>query len=278
MRYLLIYFFITSLLFAKEDTITWLINDAKPYYIDSKELQGKGFGDLTQKAIIENMPNYKHSIKKSPLVRVMKDFEYKKNICFSTWIYDSTPELTYTSLPNIYYMPLGIIVSKKKLSSFAKAPINLQQLIQNKNLIFAQAQGRGYGEPLDSIITPYKNEPNFKTRSSSKNFNFGILEMIERGRVDYTIDYPHTFQYYKQMKNSDALVFLPIEENFNQGVLGAIACTKNEWGEKVIGDINKAIRQIRSSKLYKDILKQWLIPVSQTQNYWENYSLKVESK
>lgn len=43
------------------------------------------------------------------LKRVMKDFSPGKDVCFSTWIYNSISNISYLLIPNIYYSPTGII-------------------------------------------------------------------------------------------------------------------------------------------------------------------------
>ena len=103
MKYFVAIFLFLSLVIADENkTITWLINDAKPYYIDSGELQDQGFGDLTQKALMDAMPQYKHIIKKSPLSRVMKDFEHKKTSVF--------PHGYITQLQSLPLLPYQIFI------------------------------------------------------------------------------------------------------------------------------------------------------------------------
>ncbi len=138
---------LSNALYAEpKGVITWAFNDAAPFYIKRGPNKGKGFGDLTQNLIIELMKEYDHEIVEIPIQRVMKLFEMKEKICFSTWIHNSTPELVYTSAPNIYYFPLGIITLKKTRPQFNDNVVSLDKVMQNKKLVFGQPLGRGYGK------------------------------------------------------------------------------------------------------------------------------------
>jgi len=271
-------FLINFLYSNQNDKITWLINDAPPFYISEGEFKNMGFGDLFQKMIIEDLSNYNHEIKKSALSRVIKNFQHKKNVCFSTWIYNTTPEYVITSIPNLYYEPLGIITRKENKKFFTQIPISLDDLMANEKFIFIQGMGRGYGLPLDEIVNKYKEKPNFKIRKSSKNITDAIFEMIKRKRVDYTIDYYSSLSYYNaRNEKNNQLIFLPVEENYEKGVLGSIACSKSLWGEKVIEDINKSIVKLREKNEYKNTFSKWLVPKENSSNYWNNYKNLIEN-
>lgn len=263
---------------SDKETITWLINDVPPFYINNENFKEKGFGDLTQKMIINDLKKYNHEIKTTTLERVMKDFKFGKNVCFSTWIYNSTPEIAITSIPNIYYLPLGVITRKDIKEKLNQDVISLDKLLQNDELFFGKAKSRGYDKEIEKIVEKYKYNKNFIIRTSSNNPTDGIFEMIKRNRVDYTIDYFSTLNYFnRKSKKSNDLVFIPIKENFGNGTLGSIACSNTLWGKKVINDINKSIKRVRSKNEYKEILKEWLVSKDDEENYWIEYKNKIES-
>lgn len=275
MMQVVLFLLIPVVIWAKPE-ITWAVNDAAPYYIDKGELRGQGFGDLTQQAVMEKMRDYEHRVIRQPLSRVIKAFEHGKEVCFSTWIYASTPEIAITSIPNIYYPPPGIIINKKERERFGQPPVFLKKIMQESRLTFGQAKGRGYGEPLDAIVESHRGEEHFKIRSASEDPTEGVLAMIERGRIDYTIDYPHALAYYEQMiPHQEQLVYLPLQETSESGVEGAIACSRSEWGKRTIRDINQAILKVRSTPAYKKILERWVVPEGDSASYWSEYQAQV---
>ena len=59
--------------------------------------------------------------------------------------------------------------------------------------------------------------------------------------------------------------------------MGAIACSKTPWGEKTISEINDVLRKLRTNSEYKKILETWLVPKTNSEDYWINYKNKVEN-
>ena len=279
MKFIFYFFIFLNFLYSSEkETITWLINDAPPFYINDGEYKNQGFGDLSQKIIISDLKKYKHRVIQTTLSRAIKDFQHKKKVCFSTWIFNSTPDFVITSIPNLYYEPLGIISLKENKDKFGQTPIILDNLMSNKEFTFIQGVGRGYGNVLDNVVNKYKEESNFKTRKSSKDTTNAIFEMIKRKRVDYTIDYYSSLSFYNAInKKKKDLIFLPIKENFQRGTIGSIACTKSSWGEKVIEDINDSIKKLRTKKEYKKTFTKWLVPKENSENYWYYYKYIIEN-
>jgi len=260
---------------AQKGTIIWAKNSAAPFYISKGKNRGTGFSDLTQKMIISQMPKYRHRHINMPIQRVEKSFRQKERLCFSAWIYQSRRDIAYTTIPNIYYSPLGVITLQSKRHYFADKDVSLDSLLQDKRLTFGKAKGRGYGTTLDAVIERYEHNINFRLRVSNDT-TMGILRMIQAQRLDYTLDYPSVLRFYEKDNNIDGLfTFIPVVETANKGTLGAVACTGNEWEKSVIKDINLAILKVRNTPEYRKILNDFLIIPQNKIAYWQAYQEHV---
>lgn len=271
--------FLTALpasLYAEEkETLFWAINDAQPFYIVEGRQKGQGFGDRIQSMIISRMGDYNHVILRRPLKRVLLEMETKEPRCFSTWIYKTRADIAVTSAPYLYYQPHGVVLLKETLVKLGNPRIlSLRILLQKTKYVFGKPLGRGYGQLLDSILNKYEDITTI-SQGAGKTTE-GIFKMLQAGRIDYTIEYPYTLYYYAhKLGMEDSLVFVPLAENQNSRLLGAVACTKTEWGKAVIKDINKAIGQIRELPEYKKILQDWFITQGKENEYWEIYQKEV---
>jgi len=255
--------------------ITWANNNAAPFYISTGKYSGQGFSDLTQQLIIEQMPQYQHKTILMPVQRVIKQFKADAKLCFSAWIYQSYREHVYTTMPNIYYFPHGIITLKSKRQLFPPAKVSLDAMLQQQDLSFGKAKGRGYGDRLNSIVERYQDNDNFLVRSAG-NTTTGVLKMLQAKRIDYTFDYHFVMRYYERVFNQPGLFsFIPVVENQGAGVLGAIACSRNPWGASVIKDINEAIIRVRNTQRYRDVLNDYLIAPGMAVYYWHAYEQQV---
>lgn len=257
-------------------TILWATNDAPPFYITSGQQKHEGFGDLIQKLIIDHMPDYEHRYETLPLKRVLTLMENRQPVCFSTWIYKTRPDLVHTSIPYLYYYPHGVVVTKKTYEKLGSPKIlSLDELLNRPDIVFGQPLGRGYGEQLDPIVKRYQDEKNIYVRSGEDSTQ-GIFKMLQLGRIDYTIEYPYTMLYFsRELKMQDQLTFVPLKENRDIGLLGAIACTNTDWGLDVLKGINRAIIEIRNLREHKEILKRWVVIEGQEDDYWQIYEKQV---
>lgn len=266
-----------SVVADEKSTMHWSINDAAPFYIFSGKEKGQGLGDLVQKHIIKNLPNYDHLTDQQPLQRVIWDFDKKREKCFSTWIYNTKSDLVYTSIPYVYYPPYGIITQDQFKNIFNMSPLTLDKVLQNSNIIFGRPSGRGYGSKLDETILKYQGKKNIIIRSAEDS-TFGIMSLLIKGRIHFTYDYAFVMEYFnKNLTSENKLTFLPSQEQENRGQLGSIACTKSPWGKKMIDEINNILFRTRNSDSFKAIIKKWLINSANQNTYWSNYRTKVLS-
>lgn len=260
---------------VEKETIYWAINDAQPFYITEGKRKGQGFGDRIQAMIISRMVNYNHVILNRPLKRVLQEMKNEAPRCFSTWIYKTRADIVVTSAPYLYYQPHGVVLLKETQERLGSPEtLSFDKLLRAKEYTFGKPLGRGYGEQLDPILENHKGAKHI-TRGAGRSTE-GIFKMLQAGRIDYTIEYPHTMHYYAdKLGMKGALIFIPIEENRHAGLLGAVACTKTGWGKNVINDINQAISQIRELPAYKKILHDWFVIQGKEEAYWETHQKEV---
>lgn len=265
----------TRLCAEMKDTVFWTINDAQPFYIVEGELQGQGFGDRIQAMIISRMKAYDHVVLTRPLKRVLLEMEVKQPRCFSTWIYNTRDDIVVTSAPYLYYQPHGVVLLKetsKKLGN--PKTLTFSDLLQKTDYIFGKPLGRGYGKQLDPVLRQYASTSNIFLGAGKSTE--GIFRMLQAGRIDYTIEYPYTMDYYAdKLGMQDSLDFIPLKENQNSILLAAVACTKTAWGKSVIKDINSVIVQIRELPEYKQIIQDWFIIQGKESEYWDVYQKEV---
>jgi len=86
-----------------------------------------------------------------------------------------------------------------------------------------------------------------------------LVMMLMHKRFDYTLEYPPGIDFTlmnmtKEEKISD-LVIVRVKE-IGSFYYVYIGCTKNEWGRRVIHDLNAALEKLRPSIKYKDALKE----------------------
>jgi len=99
--------------------------------------------------------------------------------------------------------------------------------------------------------------------------------MLFKGRIDFLLSYPSVSNYHlKQFKRMHEYVSLPIE-NIDQYITSHVGCTKNQWGKKVIADVERALLKAKPTPAYFNALTSWLNNKQVTEGFIQTYQLFI---
>lgn len=249
---------------AKTHEIIWTASVSPPFHIVDGELAHQGVCDALVESFKAAMPDLQHRVEYLPQLRIGMLWEKEQNLCFPCMIYrDDDPYTLITySEPTHVYPSHGIITRPQLVDEIIQKygnPVNLEAMLRDQKYRFIQPVGRMYGD-LQPLIDDHLIGTSQHVILNSDNANTAMLSMILRERSDYTIDYPMIKTYYEQMETGE-LAFLPIAELIGEEVLGAVACTRNSWGEESIRYINQVIPEIQANPNFQRSVKQWLDPI-----------------
>ncbi len=134
--------------------------------------------------------------------------------------------------------PQSVLNNKSELSSLA------QLFTLKPNHILGVDQGRSFGAFLDKQINEL-NEHNLVVRSGGIR-SLSVAYMLFKNRVDYVIDYPSEMKLaLDEFAGKITLDSVKVTTG-NNYIVGYIACSKSDFGQQTIEDINKELL-----KLYK---------------------------
>jgi len=241
------------------DSIQWSINSAPPFHVFEGPFAGAGICDVLVDAIAEELPEIEHQVYRMPHSRISSLLLNQENMCFPCMIYrsSSSDKASYTN-PTHIYRPHGIItnhrVAEEIIATYGATP-SLAAILADKEYSFGQPTARKYGD-LQPLIEAYAAETDLHVNISGDNNNVSLMNMIMQGRLDFTIDYDIIKRFYERTEN-EALIFLPIQENQRDYVLGAIGCTANEWGEQVTEEVNRVLPKVYQREDFKQALELW---------------------
>ncbi|MEK9767073.1 MAG: TIGR02285 family protein, partial [Thalassolituus sp.] len=275
---------------SSTNTITWVKNDAPPFYIIDeqiidKQINGKqvrekqchrGFGDQLQDTIERKLNNYRHQTIKVPLSRLEATWSQYTPLCFATMIHEPPVNNEYiVSRPNALYLPHGIITRKDHADRIPRnedGTLSLTALLSNPgNHRMGQIAGRTYGETIDTILAAHSDNLSISERAGSTE-TAGILQMLSKHRFDFIIEYEFVLNHHiDQGDFVNELVFIPIAETRGQYVLGAIGCSASDSGRQAINAINSVLPELVTSREYRRAVADWLVPAEDEVFYWQNF-------
>jgi uncharacterized protein (TIGR02285 family) len=247
-----------------DKNIAWLIFDYSPVFIVSGSQKGTGIIDGMEKYVKERLPNYQHTRSVSNIKRVLATLKNGRHGCASSLFW--TPErakIVEFSIPYLFVFPTRLIIRKDDLNSYKPymnetGQVYLKRLLTESKLILGYAKSRSYSKTVDPLIAVYANKDN-SLISYNEAVTKSLVKMLHGRRFDYGIAYNYELTQLLGDLGLDAKKFttLGIAES-NQPQFNYMGCPKNEWGQKVISEINAILKDGRSNPEFYDHYLRWM--------------------
>lgn len=250
---------------AKE--IIWFQHQRPPWMINTGEFKNQGYGDKIRLSIIENLSNYTHRTLAITPSRFYKEIENYDNLCYGPVMkLQNIEQHFYWSQP-IYSIPGQKIIVLEETYKNLDSPkeISMKELIQNEDFIFGNiANIKHY--PFD--LNPYRHLDNVKTLANS-GATTSLVSMLQKKRIDWMYDFPFFIVWHNKLahKKFDNYRTIKITEKaLVPKILAHMVCKKNEWGKKVIEQIDKSLTKEHILKL-RGFVRPWQLDEANKQEF-----------
>jgi uncharacterized protein (TIGR02285 family) len=238
---------------ANNKDIIWGIAHYPPRFVIEAPGKFGGQAGLQHEILEASLPQYNHLYQQLTYAEFTDRLLNKQNVCTSMIL--KTPpreQVAVFSIPWHIDLPIAIAMTYEAWERIDKPEsLNFSDLLADIRLKGGIEKQRSYGI-LDERINRLefnKNLERYELIASQ------ILPLLQTGGIDYTIEYPYLAEYYlRSISATKDIVSVPIEDGFEY-VFGYIACTKNPWGEKLISELNEAIKTERVKKGYLNLLQ-----------------------
>lgn len=244
-------------------TIIWGKYDLPPVFISSGPHVNQGTNDLIVAYTAKHMGNYNHTSYISSIARVVNDMTAGRPVCSLLLKNSERQKIAHFSTPaiiipthRIFYLTKNETKIFNALEKPVSSSISFQDIMaRNDKLRLGLVAQRSYSATIDKTILKHKKKIIFRYGKGSMD---GVISMLIKNRIDYTIEYPNFF-LFKSDTASKATAFksVPID-GMQETTFGYFACSKNKWGKSVIDNINLYLKEHRSKIAYKNIMKRWL--------------------
>jgi uncharacterized protein (TIGR02285 family) len=248
------FFYCLSNTTMAKDTIIWGIDWSPSIDITDSDHPAGISGEIL--SILEKgLPQYTHEHQKMNLSRIIKSLKNQNNVCNNYLFKNPKREkVGYFSLPVRINLPLRIIMRKDVFNNMGQpTKLSLKTLFKDHQLRGIIENGRSYSV-LDPIIKQFSNSIYLNTEVVSSN---QLLKMFAFKRLDFFIDYSYAVMDYfhgKPQNHEDQVALVAIEEIF-EFAYSYVICPKNDWGKRVIKDVNRVLKKEVPKDSYLETLK-----------------------
>jgi len=160
--------------------------------------------------------------------------------------------------------PPSVIVRRDSLARLprdAQGAVDLPALLRNPAFKGALVSGRSYGSAIDPHLQRAAAAmPNTMSYFSPNDFGGKVLLMLQRQRVDFTIEYEWILGMMDEAGQSTSqLLALPIQGAMALSPSG-IACPRTAWGEAAMRGIDKALSTPAGAAMLRESFMPTLSP------------------
>lgn len=227
--------------------VRWVIHSL-PYVHAEQGRSGspKGFLDrMLQELLIPNLPGLLHSVEQVPIPRRNQALQTDSRACSPGMIMtDERRAFTTFSVPVVRMLPSGAFGTRREFAALGKflspeGSLDLERVITSGAAHVAVADGRSYGQVVDSLLVRLRGRSNV-TFISGEGTTEKLAHMIRAGHADLVLGLAYEANLVSREAGLEGvdLEFWPIaqQEPFHQ--LG-IGCHQGPQGAGLILRVNE---------------------------------------
>lgn len=247
---------------AKE-RLLWLVRDLPPFTIFEGPEKGQGVIDRMLPMLIEQMPEYDHSIVRVNRARGIQMLQEPSFTCDPTLLW--TPERAKYALfskPTLGVLSSGVVVRKQDqagIEPFLDAQqVDLKQLLAETRLKLGIVAERSYSAQVDDILRQLPDSA--FSRHYGNDATASLLQMQQLGRLQLVLGYWPEIRYLIQQQGGrlDDYLFYPIQ-GVNPYQFLHVACSNTPLGREAIAHIDQLLPALRRDTL-PQLYAHWLDP------------------
>jgi len=249
---------------AAKERLLWLVRDLPPFTIFEGTEKGQGVIDRLLPLLIEQMPEYDHSIVRVNRARGIQMLQDPNTFtCDPTLLW--TPEraeYVHFSIPSLGVLSGGLVV--RKAGEAVLAPfltdneVDLPGLMSHTPLKLGIVAERSYGTQIDEILRQLPDSA--LSRQYGNDATANQLQMQRLGRLHMVMGYWPEVRYLIQQQGGSLgdYQFHPVR-GVNRYQFLHVGCSDSALGREAVAHIDQLLPTLRQETL-PGLYARWLDP------------------
>lgn len=252
---------------SAKERIFWLVRDLPPFTIFEGPGKGQGVIDQLLPLLIEQMPEYDHSIVRINRARGIQMLQDPKSFtCDPTLLW--TPEraeYVRFSMPSLGVLSGGLVLRKDSETLVAPyldgQEVDLHGLLSKTPLKLGVVAERSYGTQIDAILRQLPDTA--LSRHYGNDATANLLQMQQLGRLRMVLGYWPEVRYLVEQQGGTLADyrFHPVQ-GVNHYQFLHVGCSNSELGREAIAHIDQLLPALRRDVL-PGLYARWLDPALQ---------------
>ncbi|MBG0791632.1 MAG: hypothetical protein H0S80_14165 [Desulfovibrionaceae bacterium] len=230
--------------------IHWGVTDDPPFHIVSGPDVDTGYSDMSRRFFAKRLTEYDHRKVRLTLARLMENARHGENYCYCNLL--RTPERDKL----FYFSDITAIAPGARLYVRQGSPIldlardgeiGLEALLRSGRYVGVAEIDRFFGPNVQELFRTYNSSMLRLVTADVEQ----KCRMVHSRRVDFFIEYPFVLGHYVKIAGKkQGLVPIRIAEH-DPYVFSHVACTKTDFGKRVIKRINEELRVAKGTDAYR---------------------------
>lgn len=238
------------------EKIVWASLDFPPFQIVDGPHRGSGSFDGLRDLLVREMGDAGHDVVTMSFARREDELRGGKLLCSPGMFRTPVREryLVY-SKPALIHLDNRLVFLAKNSARFPPgAEVDLEQVFKDRRLIGGIIIGRSFAPNIDASIRHHGDSRNFQMRALKPSH---MIELLLKGDIDYTIMFPHEAAFLERQAGHDGLLTTRSIAGTPPYILTHVACTKSEWGNRVVTRVNRILHDQRNRPEYRQFSERW---------------------
>jgi uncharacterized protein (TIGR02285 family) len=238
------------------EKIAWASLDFPPFQIVDGPHRGSGSFDGLRDLLVREIRDAEHETVTMTFARREDELRNGARLCSPGMFRTPVREryLVY-STPALIHLDNRLVFLGRNASRFPPgAEVDLEKVFKDRRLVGGIIAGRSFAPNIDASIRRHAGSRNIEMRASKPA---QLIELLLSGKIDYTIMFPHEAAFLEQQAGHSGLLGNRPIAGTPPYIVTHVACTRSEWGERVVARVNRVIGEQRNLPEYRQFSERW---------------------